>query len=310
MAHEIEAVGVDALGAAFRPRRPAHVPPPGTPCANCATPLQGPWCHACGQSAEDLHRSTLRLIAEAVEGLFHFDGRLWRTVPDLMIRPGRLTRRYLDGHRAPQVPPLRLFLVVLLALFVIGGLTAGAEGGSSGGIAGTVEHLSPAQRARVLDAIDHAQIQLGSRGPDAGATHWLRVHLERVVQEPRRFLLIVEQWSERFAFLMLPVAALLLSLLFVFQRRFYLFDHIIFSLHSLSAMGLLLIVSMLGGLLVGEWARPLLLGAPFHLYGHMRGVYRTRVIGTLLRMTVLFVGSLIAATLLFVSLLAVGLSGM
>lgn len=66
-------------------------------------------------------------MAEVVEGLLHADGRLWRTLPDLMFRPGRLTRSFLEGHRAPQTPPPRLFLVVLLALFLVGGLTSGVK---------------------------------------------------------------------------------------------------------------------------------------------------------------------------------------
>ena len=47
----------------------------------------------------------------------------------------------------------------------------------------------------------------------------------------------------KIAFLMLPVATALLSLAFVFQRRFYVFDHTIFSLHSLSAVGMMYAVS-------------------------------------------------------------------
>ena len=118
MSHELETAVIASLAG----RRAAHAGPIGGPCANCATPLHGPWCHACGQLGEDFHRSTLRLCAEAIEGLFHLDGRLWRTLPDLMLRPGRLTRAYLDGHRAPQIPPLRLFLVALLGIFLVGGL--------------------------------------------------------------------------------------------------------------------------------------------------------------------------------------------
>ena len=124
MSNELElAAGVALTGLSGRaPKADGHAP--GTPCANCATPLQGPWCHVCGQSAEDFHRSIVKLTGEVIEGVLHADGRLWRTLPDLMFRPGRLTRAYLEGHRAPQIPPLRLFLVVLLAIFLVGGLTS------------------------------------------------------------------------------------------------------------------------------------------------------------------------------------------
>jgi hypothetical protein len=42
----------------------------------------------------------------------------------------------------------------------------------------------------------------------------------------------------------------------------------------------------------------------------MRGVYRTSVVGTLVRMGFLFIGSMIGGALIFVGLLLVGLSSM
>jgi hypothetical protein len=324
VAHELEVAVADSAGALAQAASHRHTPVPGTPCANCATPLQGPWCHACGQSGEDFHRSVGRLTAEVVEGLLHVDGRLWRTLPDLMLRPARLTTAYLEGHRAPQIPPLRLFLVVLLAIFVIGGLGGGSgfnitkPGRTTMGhdtvvtVTGSksLSELSPAQRAEIQQNISNMKVVVGGATPNLVATNWLRDRLSRTLADPERFYLILEQWAERFAILMLPVSALLLSVLFVFQRRFYLFDHTIFSLHSLSAMGVAIILAMGLRAVIGDWAFALLAPLPAHLYGHMRGVYRTSVVGTLLRMALLFLGSSLAATLLVVGLISVGLNGM
>ena len=44
-------------------------------------------------------------------------------MPQLSARPGKLTRDYLDGHRAAQIPPFRLFLVVLVMVFFAGSLS-------------------------------------------------------------------------------------------------------------------------------------------------------------------------------------------
>ncbi len=320
---ELEAAAGASVGGFWRFRRKAeHAAPPGTPCANCATPLQGPWCYACGQLGEDFHRSVGHLIAEAFESFTHVDGRLWRTLPNLVVRPGKLTRDFLDGHRAPQIPPLRLFLVVLLTLFVAGGLTGNnkvafvnatdAHGRlvAHDDAVQAVDKMTPEQRAKVNETLSHVNVTLGGDKPNAAATHWLRDRVSRTLEDPARFKLILEQWSERFAFLMLPLSALLLSILFIFQRRFYLFDHTIFSLHSLSAVGLLVILAMVLSLGIGDSAFLILLLAPAHLFVHMRGVYRTSVIGTLIRMTLLFVGSAFAASLLMLGLVAVGLNGM
>lgn len=89
-----------------------------TSCANCGARLQGRFCHVCGQSADDHKRSILHLGWEAIEGLFHLDGRLARTAPDLFFRPGRLARDYMEGRIARHVPPFRLFLAALV-IFIL-----------------------------------------------------------------------------------------------------------------------------------------------------------------------------------------------
>jgi hypothetical protein len=320
MTQDVEtAVGM-SLGGFFR-RRAKHAVPLGTPCANCATPLQGPWCHHCGQLGEDFHRSIFKLLIEVFEGLLHFDGRVWKTLPDLFLHPARLTRAYLEGHRAPQIPPLRLFLVVLLAVFFAGSIggrgtvinttVTDDKGKILSSQTRTLDTLTPEDKAKVKAALAKADVnvQIGSR-PDPKASSWLKDRLIKVLDDPERFKLVLEQWSERFAFLTLPLAALLLSLLFVFQRRFYIFDHTIFSLHSLSALGLLLAFGSLFSSLTKGDSYIVLAAAPVHLFMHMRGVYRTSVLGTLTRMVLLFLGTALGGGLIVVGLLWVGLNGM
>jgi hypothetical protein len=316
VSHEIEAAAAGSLGGFLRWRRKAeHALPIGTPCPNCATPLQGPWCFACGQLGEDFHRSIWRLIAEACEGLLHFDGRVWKTLPDLMLRPWRLTTAYLEGHRAPQIPPLRLFLVMLVILFICGSI-----GGGRGAVqtittddhgkvihvtTTSLEHMDTQQQAAFRKLINNPDAPVGKPG---AARSWLRGHLSKAVDDPARFRMALEQWAERFAFLTLPLAAGLLSLLFLFQRRFYVFDHTIFSLHSLSAVGLIQSVVFLLRVPLAHFGDVLLLAMPVHLFVHMRGVYRTSIIGTLIRMALLGVGTLIGFGAIVLGLVMVALN--
>lgn len=83
-------------------------------CANCDAELKGRWCHVCGQDSDLRRRSILHLVHEAVERLFHLDGKLMSTLPDLLFRPGRLARDYLDGRMARRLPPFRTFLAALV----------------------------------------------------------------------------------------------------------------------------------------------------------------------------------------------------
>lgn len=306
-AQELEPTTAEA-NAGEHARAAGHALPPGAPCPNCGTVLLGPWCHACGQKGEEFHRSIWHLVAEAFEGLTHFDGRFWNTLPRLLARPGKLTRDYLEGHRASQIPPFRMFLVVLLAVFLAGSLNMRGSGAQFRIVRLDDPKLSdamtPKQRADVERSL--AQIKLG-QGVTGQASRWVRDRTLRAVQDPEVFLTALEQWGHQFAILMLPISALLLSLLFLGKRDVYVFDHLIFSMHSLSFLGLLITASFLLGLAF-DGAGWLLLAAPVHLFFHMRATYRASVPGTLARMFLLFVGSTVAFGLLIAGLLLVGLA--
>ncbi len=87
-------------------------------CANCGATLAGNYCHRCGQSAH-VHHSLLHLGEEFLHGLLHFDAKAWRTLPLLVIQPGRLTRNYIDGKRTRYVSPLALFLFMVFLMFFV-----------------------------------------------------------------------------------------------------------------------------------------------------------------------------------------------
>ena len=87
-------------------------------CLNCGTALLGQHCHACGQAAH-VHKTLGAFFHDLLHGVFHFEGKIWRTLPLLAWRPGRLTREYIDGRRASYVSPIALFLFVVFLTFAI-----------------------------------------------------------------------------------------------------------------------------------------------------------------------------------------------
>ncbi len=88
-------------------------------CENCATALQGEFCHACGQSVHNPIRHLGHAVEEFFEAFWHLDGRVFRTLRDLMV-PGRVAASYLAGHRARYIAPLRLFVILAVLTFFIG----------------------------------------------------------------------------------------------------------------------------------------------------------------------------------------------
>ena len=125
MSGEIAAAG-DVMGGmltarAVEPRAgeaaPGHAHEHGL-CLNCGTALIGEHCHACGQAGH-VHRTVGAIGHELLHGVFHFEGKIWRTLPMLAFRPGELTRRYVAGERARFVSPLALFLFSVFLMFAV-----------------------------------------------------------------------------------------------------------------------------------------------------------------------------------------------
>ncbi len=111
---------VGAVGRALREDQEQDVPPVENPnCLNCGTRLRGQYCGNCGQRARSRLISLWQLLSEAFGDLLEFDSRLWRTLIPLLIRPGQLTRDYLEGRRARYMPPFRMYLVLSVIFFVI-----------------------------------------------------------------------------------------------------------------------------------------------------------------------------------------------
>ena len=276
--------------------RALHAAALGQPCANCACVIEGPYCLACGQGAESFERSIGPLLVEAFESLLHADGRLLGTLRRLVLSPATLTRDYVGGKRASQTPPLRMFLVFMVIVFFTGNISQAV-------------HPGPPLFVR-----DHpAEAVTLTPGPglvSRSAAGWINPRLTYAANHQAEFAAVLESELHSTAIVFLPLSALLLGALFAFDRRFFVFDHAIFSMHSLSFMGLLFsVLSMLS--LVGPLApleRVFLLAAPAHLFFHLRGVYSTSVVGTLLRMGLLFIGSAVGVAVLLLVDVGLGLN--
>jgi hypothetical protein len=92
----------------------------GVHCANCNTPLEGEYCHHCGQSVHSVLRPMHGLFEEFFETFLHIDGRIFHTLPPLMFKPGFLTLEYFSGRRVRYIAPFRLmFVLCLLSFFVM-----------------------------------------------------------------------------------------------------------------------------------------------------------------------------------------------
>jgi len=106
------------------PPAPTITPAPYTPpprvrrCENCATPLYGEHCYACGQPTKGLIRQFGTILGDFLDTVLNIDSRVFRTIPPLLLHPGRLTLEYFAGHRVRFVSPVRLFVFLSILAFL------------------------------------------------------------------------------------------------------------------------------------------------------------------------------------------------
>jgi hypothetical protein len=82
--------------------------------------VQSKFCPECGEkefSAEDL--SVHHFFSHALEELFHFDSKIFRSFRLLFTSPGLLTAEYLRGCRKPYLHPFQLFFIANIIYFVL-----------------------------------------------------------------------------------------------------------------------------------------------------------------------------------------------
>lgn len=112
------------------PATPA--PLPARFCGNCGAQLLGDHCYRCGQPVKGLVRHFSTIIGDFFDSVFEIDGRIWRTLPPLLLRPGLLSTEYFAGRRVRYVSPVRLFVFLSLISFFAAQLAINIDGQSDG----------------------------------------------------------------------------------------------------------------------------------------------------------------------------------
>jgi hypothetical protein len=321
------------------PSAAADAPAGGTPedqCENCGALLQGPYCSECGQKAADRIVPVWHLLNEALEAVFQLDLRVLRTLPTFLFLPGRLTEEYLNGRRQRYIRPFRLYLFSTFVLFAVVALTTtggfgvvldpqgavrlnppntgvsvgGAPDTTGTSASGPALFGAPDRRERIAQALesDSIDINVGGFGPATNRQieQVLRAKSAQAVRNPRQFLGTLIDQGPYLMFLMLPVFALLLKLLYVRRGRLYM-EHLIFSLHVHAlaffafTVGVLLDQSEVGWI---RTAATWIAASPFlYLILAMRHVYDQGLLTSALKASVLLLIYTVLLSIGFVALL-------
>lgn len=88
-------------------------------CLNCGAPLEGRFCHVCGQENIEPKESVWGLLVHYVYDIIHFDGKFFSTLKYLIVKPGFLPKEYMQGRRASYLNPIRMYVFTSAFFFLI-----------------------------------------------------------------------------------------------------------------------------------------------------------------------------------------------
>ena len=288
------------------------------PCRNCAAPVLGTYCGACGQPVDTHRRSVFHLLHDLLKDIVSFDSRILRTLHALFLQPGELALAFREGRTQRYMPPIRLYLFTSLIFFltlsvadiailqlqfttatkryvtnasgnvlevkngeteILPGLKADKSGlivanprgeGPPSSLVGTKADghpipdfdvvpllFAPKRKAAPVPPVELEKILQGEglNSAKPGA-HKLEIFgrkrdpkhmLETLATNPAAINGPLTEWITRILFVLLPVYALVLAVLYWRQRAdFYFVDHLVFSLNAFSfifALSLMAIVA-------------------------------------------------------------------
>lgn len=231
-------------------------------CVSCGAPQPARFCERCGEKRVTTHDYSIVHFGEhLVETLTHFDFRSLRALWVLVSKPGLLTRDYLDGRRKRYVGPIQLFVIINVISAFIGFNTFRTP-------LAIQEQNPPFATTKRLMAAE-------------AQSHSGKTRDEFVREFDRTAGVQAKTWI----FSMIPLYALLLTVLYGFRR--YYFEHLVFATHFYAFMLVWLFVGVmtsvgilrLAGVTLTDWAMQngiggvIVAGLAVYLYFALRRAY-------------------------------------
>jgi len=247
----------------------------GTACLNCGKTLEARFCKHCGQPVTDPNQTALAICADFLEHFLSFDNSLWRSIKNLIGRPGLLTKEYIKGRRISYVSPIKLYLLMSLVCVCAANLldkqtfdAANKTYSSLGVYIDWNDHQQPA----VADSASSAPNQTGRSQGEL---------LASVVS------LLPQPAIPRLLIVMMPLCALLFKLAYFRRRRPFL-HFFILSMHVLAIYFLGHAICITAGATLGVAGRYIAsacyLGLMLNIFLAMRRLFGGRIVITAIKL--------------------------
>ena len=244
-------------------------------CQNCGNVLRGKdkFCSECGQNRlEEEDFSVRKFLIESFGDFFHFESKLTHSLIPLLLKPGYLTLEFMKGRRQRYFQPFKMLLFISVFYFIITGLdldrfsynaqknkkqtqtsksniTINFNNGDK-----IIDSLNKIPTDSLKKIIEDKSID-NLLKDDTKASRFDRYLYKLAVKfkmnGAEKFVKELNHYISKLLFLLIPLFALLLKILYIRRKRKY-FEHLVFSLHFHSFIFMLFILVEFISLLINK----------------------------------------------------------
>lgn len=240
-------------------------------CLNCRQVVEKRYCPNCGQENSDTRKTFHHLFVHFFEDLTHYENAFWKTIRNLLFRPGSLTKEYMSGRRMSYLAPVRLYIFIsFITFFLMSVLPSnesedtthtktnynftGRDRSEAKKFTDSIKKADLGDGLTIgdyesVEKFDSIQKALPEKDRATGFSKWLQRRLAKVNGETtpeefkKKFGKAIIHNIPKALFLYMPFFAFFVWL-FHNKKRWYYFDNGIFTLHYFSFLLLTLSLYM------------------------------------------------------------------
>ncbi|MCT4640531.1 MAG: DUF3667 domain-containing protein [Bacteroidales bacterium] len=214
-----------------------------TTCPNCGHKNIEEYCAHCGQPNRDLNKPFKDVMSDLLDSI-NLDKRLLHTLLPFFFKPGFLTKEYFLGHRKRYVPPMRMYLFMSFIYFFTLGIGSSFSDDSNRSLADIETETRDSTEVKSLSFVigDESADTINTKNADINLQFneddlFIERYLEDKLSGDRLKNITGKDLSDKMfkymsyaMFFLMPFFALILKLLYI-RRRMYYMQHLIFSIN-------------------------------------------------------------------------------
>lgn len=210
-----------------------------TYCLNCNFQFHNHdnFCPQCGQENHDLKISFRHFLDEFLEGLFHFDNKIWTSLKYLFLYPGKITKDYIEGKRIRFVPPMRMYIFFSFVFFLLLNLWFSKVENKDTKVIEMIqaETGNKGDTFNVQNALGSIRIDIDSSKATESSNEvlWKRKLTKLMAlnkQEIHEMNMRIYKYMSYGLFLLLPLLAFILKIFYRKSDKYY-YEHLIAAIH-------------------------------------------------------------------------------